>query len=71
MDGKLGENHSGQLRQETTLTIKSIAARMHLGTSKSANACLHAWTRSQAPAGSPESPQPGYESDEKTNHAMV
>ncbi len=94
MDGKLGENHSGQLRQETaeakaerimaeellwrgwtgadlaarrksdpdklaisarlrretTLPIKSIATPVHLGTSKSANARLHAWMRSQAAA---------------------
>ena len=27
-------------RQETTLSVKTIAARMHLGTSKSANARL-------------------------------
>jgi len=29
------------LRRETTLTVKAIAARLHLGTSKSASACLH------------------------------
>jgi REP element-mobilizing transposase RayT len=87
MDGKLGENHSGQLhwetaeqkanriisqelarlgwteadlaarlksdpgklsiaarvRTETTLSIKWIAARLQLGTTKSANAMLHHW----------------------------
>ena len=32
-----------RLRKETTLPIKSIAARLHLGTSKSANARLHQW----------------------------
>ena len=38
---------AARLRQETTLTIKAIAARLHLGTSKSANARLHGWMRSQ------------------------
>ena len=32
---------AARLRKETTLSIKSIAARVHLGTSKSANARLH------------------------------
>jgi hypothetical protein len=32
---------AARLRQETTLSIKGIAARVHLGTSKSANARLH------------------------------
>jgi hypothetical protein len=32
---------AARLRQETTLTIKGLAARVHLGTSKSANARLH------------------------------
>jgi REP element-mobilizing transposase RayT len=89
MEGKLGENHSGELRREsaeskaeriiveemsrlkwcegdlasrpknepgklviaarlrreTTLPIKWIAARVQLGTSKSANAPLHDWMR--------------------------
>ena len=31
---------AARLRQETTLTIKAIAVRLHLGTSKSANARL-------------------------------
>jgi REP element-mobilizing transposase RayT len=39
-----------RLRRETTLTIKAIAARLHLGTSKSANARLHDWMRNQAAA---------------------
>jgi REP element-mobilizing transposase RayT len=33
---------AARLRRETTLSIKAIAARVHLGTSKSANARLHA-----------------------------
>jgi putative transposase len=32
-----------RLRRETTLTIKAIAQRLHLGTSKSANIRLHEW----------------------------
>src|ERR1041384_5399936 len=39
-----------RLRKETTLTIKSIAARIHLGTSKSANARIH--TRMESGASS-------------------
>jgi hypothetical protein len=38
------------LRHETPLTLKAIAARMHLGTSKSANARLHEWTKSFPPS---------------------
>jgi hypothetical protein len=34
---------AARLRRETTVTLKAIAARMHLGTSKSANARLHQW----------------------------
>ena len=34
---------AGRLRRETTLTIKAIAARVHLGTSKGANVLLHQW----------------------------
>jgi REP element-mobilizing transposase RayT len=95
MDGRLGENHSGEqrqesadaragrilaeelkrlgwkatelarrrksdpdklaiaarLRRETTLTIKSIAVRVQLGTSKGANSNLHSWMKAhpQAP----------------------
>jgi hypothetical protein len=36
---------AARLRQETTLPLKEIAARVHLGTSKSANARLHHWMR--------------------------
>ena len=43
---------AARVRRETTLTIKDIAARVHLGTSKSANARLHTWMRNHAPAGS-------------------
>ena len=42
---------AARLRQETTLTIKAIAARLHLGTSKSANSRLHGWMRSHPVAG--------------------
>jgi hypothetical protein len=34
------------LRRETTLSLKAIAALAELGTSKSANARLHEWMRS-------------------------
>jgi hypothetical protein len=36
---------AARLRRETTLPIKWIAARVQLGTSKSANASLHNWMR--------------------------
>jgi hypothetical protein len=32
---------AARLRRETTLTLRAITARVHLGTSKSANARLH------------------------------
>jgi len=44
---------AARLRQETTLSVKTIAARMHLGTSKSANARLHHWMHHSLPATSP------------------
>jgi hypothetical protein len=34
---------AGRLRRETTMPLKWIAARIHLGTSKSANAGVHQW----------------------------
>ena len=37
---------AARLRKETTLTLKWIAARLQLGTSKSANATLHRWMHS-------------------------
>ena len=36
---------AARLRRETILTIKSIAGRLGMGTSKSANVNLHAWTQ--------------------------
>jgi hypothetical protein len=39
---------AARLRRETTLTLRAIAARVHLGTSKSANARLHEWMRMPA-----------------------
>ena len=36
---------AARLRRETTLSIKAIAARVHLGTSKGANSNLHRWMR--------------------------
>jgi putative transposase len=39
---------AARLRKETTLTIKSIAAKVHLGTPKSANVRLHAWMADQS-----------------------
>jgi hypothetical protein len=44
-----------RLRRETTLPIKSIPARVHLGAAMTANARFHACTRSQA---APVSPDP-------------
>jgi hypothetical protein len=41
---------AARLREETTLTIKSIAAKVHLGISKSANVRLHAWMNNQTNA---------------------
>jgi len=42
---------AARLRKETTLTIKSIAARLYLGTSRSAHVRLHGWMGSDALAG--------------------
>jgi hypothetical protein len=41
---------AARLRRETTLSLKAIAERVHLGTSKSANARLHEWMKGDAPA---------------------
>jgi len=47
---------AARLRQETTLTVKRIAARVGLGTSKSANMRLHQWMQAAAtPEGQPHS----------------
>jgi len=40
---------AARLRRETTLTVKTIAARLHLETSNSANTPLHNWTRGKTP----------------------
>jgi REP element-mobilizing transposase RayT len=39
---------AARLRKETTLSIKAIAARVHLGTSKGANSNLHRWMRASS-----------------------
>jgi hypothetical protein len=41
---------AARLRRETTLTTKQIAARLSLGTSKSATTALHRWMRNNPPA---------------------
>jgi hypothetical protein len=41
---------AGRLRKETTLTIQSLAERVHLGSSKSANARRHGWRLSHPEA---------------------
>ncbi len=41
---------AARLRKETTLSVKAIAARVHLGTAKSANARLHERRRKRKPA---------------------
>ncbi len=40
---------AARLRRETTLTLKAIAARVQLGTSKGANTNLHKWMRARPP----------------------
>ena len=47
-----------RLREETTLSIEALGARVHLGTSESANARLHKWMGEAAPSGSTQA-QPG------------
>ena len=37
--------NAARLRRETTLTLRAITRRVHLGTSKSANARVHQWMR--------------------------
>jgi len=39
---------ASRLRRETTLSIKAIAARMHLGSSKAVNRSLHRYMRGNA-----------------------
>ena len=56
---------AARLRNETTLSIKAIAARVKLGSSKSANAKLHSWMKSHA-----KSPRgPNYASERQTHQS--
>jgi putative transposase len=45
---------AARLRRETTLPVKAIAARIHLGTSKNANAILHKHMRSSSSSNPPQ-----------------
>ncbi len=36
---------AARLKKETTLTLRQVVSRVHLGSSKSANAKLHQWMR--------------------------
>ena len=56
---------AARLRQETTLSIKAIARRLHLGTSKSANVRLHEWMKSSV-----ATTQDHTGTGKKTNHVM-
>jgi hypothetical protein len=49
-----------QLRQQTTLSIKWIADRLHLGTSKGANTNLHHWGESHPETPSGSGPRAGH-----------
>jgi hypothetical protein len=51
---------AARLRKETTLSIKEIAARIRLGTSKSANATLHRFMNGNSPV-----------EDRKTNNVGI
>ena len=42
---------AARLRRETTLSTKAIAARVHLGSAKAANRCLHSFMRRGEAAG--------------------
>jgi hypothetical protein len=59
-EGKLEDHHSealrARLRQETSLSVKTIAGRMHLGPTKSANVCLYGWMRQSVPVGPSSGP---------------
>ena len=52
---------AARLRRATTLTLKAMAERLHLGTSKSANMRLHGWMRS------PSLAKPAEAIERKTN----
>ena len=45
---------AARLRWETTLTVRAIADRLRLGTSKSANKRLHEWMWSEAESNRPQ-----------------
>jgi hypothetical protein len=49
---------AARLRRETTLSVKDIAARVHLGASKGANASLHKHMQRSSPSGAGQA-QPG------------
>jgi hypothetical protein len=55
-EDKLGDHHSralrARLRQETALALKTIAGRMHLCPTKSANARLYGRMRQSVPVAS-------------------
>ena len=59
-------------RRETTLSVKDIAARVQLGSSKGANANLHAYLRSHPlpNAGAAQRGEAGRESKRKLNQSM-
>ncbi len=59
-----------RLRQETTLSLKAIAVRADLGTSKRANARLHAWLRNEPAGSAGGSADVVLTWNEKTNQAM-
>ena len=50
---------AARLRRETTLPLKAIAARLGLGTSKSANGKLHAFMKGPPGTAAPDQPQIG------------
>jgi len=65
---------AARLRNETTLSIKATAARVKLGSSKSANAKLHSWMKSHAKSARSPNHAPGrqtHRSDAKTTPTMV
>ncbi len=50
---------AARLRRETTLSLKAIAARVHLGSSKSANVKLHQHMRNRSEVHDPAQAQLG------------
>ena len=50
---------AARLRRETTLSLKAIAARVGLGSSKSANATLHRWMAQRNQSASADLPNVG------------